>query len=243
VPSKLVYSTSPSTEWQERVIERLSSLSSSRGQALPSSSHTSPHPSFDAGRPALSLNIGTPEHDSSGPRRSRQRRTSSHSPSDSFHSLRSSPIGAGASSSAILGCDAMDEHEKNRNAEEDALVSEVGQLSLNEEREVRFHGQASGLHLLDLKERVDGRNEGGIWRVTPSFRMERLFTHSAESGIFQKPVSGHLYRGLSIQLSSAARKCPSLYQTVRRKRDCWRSTLLMFILHCPFSTNRVSWRN
>jgi hypothetical protein len=57
----------------------------------------------------------------------------------------------------------MDEHEKNRNAEEDALVSEVGQLSLNEEREVRFHGQASGLHLLDLKERVDGRNEGGIW--------------------------------------------------------------------------------
>jgi hypothetical protein len=57
----------------------------------------------------------------------------------------------------------MDEHEKNRNAEEDKLVSEVGQLSLNEERVVRFHGQASGLHLLDVKERVDGRNEGGIW--------------------------------------------------------------------------------
>ncbi|KAH9974092.1 fungal-specific transcription factor domain-containing protein [Lactifluus volemus] len=158
-----IHTTHPSTEWQERVIERLSSLSSSRGQALPSSSHTSPHPSFDAGRPALSLNIGTPEPETSGPPRSRQRRTSSHSPSDSFHSPRSSSTGAGASSSAILGCDAMDEHEKNRNAEEDALVSEVGQLSLNEEREVRFHGQASGLHLLDLKERVDGRNEGGIW--------------------------------------------------------------------------------
>jgi hypothetical protein len=57
----------------------------------------------------------------------------------------------------------MDEHEKGRGAQEDALVSEVGQLSLNEEREVRFHGQASGLHLLDLQERVDGRNEGGIW--------------------------------------------------------------------------------
>ena len=40
-----------------------------------------------------------------------------------------------------------------------------GQLSLNEERGVRFHGQVSGLHLLDLKERVDGRNEGGIWSV------------------------------------------------------------------------------
>jgi hypothetical protein len=36
---------------------------------------------------------------------------------------------------------------------------------LNEEREVRFHGQASGLHLLDVKDRVDGRNEGGIWLV------------------------------------------------------------------------------
>jgi len=60
----------------------------------------------------------------------------------------------------------MDELDKRRSARDDALVSEVGQLSLNEEREVRFHGQASGLHLLDLKERIDGRNEGGIWSVT-----------------------------------------------------------------------------
>jgi hypothetical protein len=161
--SEVVCFTSPSTEWQDRVIGQLSSLALSRGQNLQSSNHTSPQPSFSTDRPALSLNIGHPgSPDSSEPPRSRQRRTSSHSPSDSFHSLRSSPAGAGASS-AVLGSDAMDEHEKNRNAEEDALVSEVGQLSLNEEREVRFHGQASGLHLLDLKERVDGRNEGGIW--------------------------------------------------------------------------------
>jgi hypothetical protein len=60
----------------------------------------------------------------------------------------------------------MDEHEKSRSVEEDALVCEVGHLSLNEEREVRFHGQASGLHLLDVKERTDGRNEGGIWSVS-----------------------------------------------------------------------------
>lgn len=59
----------------------------------------------------------------------------------------------------------MDEHEKICITEENALVSEVGHLSLNEEREVRFHGQASGLHLLDVKDRVDGRNEGGIWLV------------------------------------------------------------------------------
>jgi hypothetical protein len=59
----------------------------------------------------------------------------------------------------------VDEHEKICSTEEDSLVSEVGHLSLNEEREVRFHGQASGLHLLDVKDRVDGRNEGGIWSV------------------------------------------------------------------------------
>jgi hypothetical protein len=64
-----------------------------------------------------------------------------------------------------LGSDAVDEHEKICSTEEDSLVSEVGHLSLNEEREVRFHGQASGLHLLDVKDRVDGRNEGGIWSV------------------------------------------------------------------------------
>lgn len=59
----------------------------------------------------------------------------------------------------------MDEHEKICSTEENALVSQVGHLSLNEEREVRFHGQASGLHLLDVKDRIDGRNEGGIWLV------------------------------------------------------------------------------
>ncbi|KAA1474412.1 hypothetical protein DENSPDRAFT_328671 [Dentipellis sp. KUC8613] len=55
--------------------------------------------------------------------------------------------------------DALDD-----NSEEDELAGEVGQLSLNEEREVRYHGKASGLHLLGVKDRVDGRNEGGIWR-------------------------------------------------------------------------------
>jgi hypothetical protein len=43
------------------------------------------------------------------------------------------------------------------------LAGAVGQLSLNEDEQVRYHGKASGLHLLDCKERVDGRNEGGIW--------------------------------------------------------------------------------
>ena len=48
---------------------------------------------------------------------------------------------------------------------EDELTGAVGQLSLNEDEQVRYHGKASGLYLLGNKERVDRRNEGGIWLV------------------------------------------------------------------------------
>ena len=44
------------------------------------------------------------------------------------------------------------------------LEEAVGQLSMNEDEQVRFHGKASGLHLLAPQERVDGRSEGGIWK-------------------------------------------------------------------------------
>ena len=47
----------------------------------------------------------------------------------------------------------------------DDIMNAVGQLSLNEDEQVRYHGKASGLHLLDGKERIDRRNEGGIWFV------------------------------------------------------------------------------
>jgi hypothetical protein len=50
-------------------------------------------------------------------------------------------------------------------SDEDDIMDAVGQLSLNEDEEVRYHGKASGLHLLGGKERVDLRNEGGIWSV------------------------------------------------------------------------------
>jgi hypothetical protein len=49
--------------------------------------------------------------------------------------------------------------------EEAEFAGAVGQLSLNEEEQVRYHGKASGLYLLENKERLDRRNEGGIWSV------------------------------------------------------------------------------
>lgn len=49
--------------------------------------------------------------------------------------------------------------------DEEGLADAVGQLSLNEYEEVRYHSKVSGLHLLGVKERSDGRSEGGIWYV------------------------------------------------------------------------------
>jgi len=47
---------------------------------------------------------------------------------------------------------------------EDDIAIAIGQLSINEDEQVRYHGKASGLHLLGAQERQDGRSEGGIWR-------------------------------------------------------------------------------
>ncbi|KAG6888743.1 hypothetical protein C0992_007586 [Termitomyces sp. T32_za158] len=47
---------------------------------------------------------------------------------------------------------------------DDELDGAIGELSLNEDEQVRYHGRASGLYLLGKQERVDRRNEGGIWR-------------------------------------------------------------------------------
>ena len=55
--------------------------------------------------------------------------------------------------------------EETEESGEDEMAVAVGQLSLNEDEQVRFHGKASGLHLLGASERVDGRSEGGIWCV------------------------------------------------------------------------------
>jgi hypothetical protein len=39
----------------------------------------------------------------------------------------------------------------------------MGQLSLDDASQIRYHGKASGLHLLGQTQRVDRRAENGIW--------------------------------------------------------------------------------
>ncbi|KDQ57029.1 hypothetical protein JAAARDRAFT_35629 [Jaapia argillacea MUCL 33604] len=43
-----------------------------------------------------------------------------------------------------------------------------GQLSLDENREIRYYGKSSGLHLLGRSHRTDGRNDGGVWKFPTS---------------------------------------------------------------------------
>ena len=47
--------------------------------------------------------------------------------------------------------------------DEDDIEDAMGQLSLNEDEQVRYHGKASGLYLLGYNAREEARNEGGIW--------------------------------------------------------------------------------
>ncbi|KAI0057305.1 hypothetical protein BV25DRAFT_1831290 [Artomyces pyxidatus] len=152
-------SSHPSNEWQDRLSRRLTTLARSRGTSQPPETSSSPRRP-DSDRPSLSLSVQSDSRpisacgrDGDERERRQRRRMSPPSPAGSHRSrsTRSSDPG-----------DMLDEHD--READDDALVSEVGQLSLNEEREVRFHGKASGLHLLGVKDRVDGRSEGGIWR-------------------------------------------------------------------------------
>lgn len=60
--------------------------------------------------------------------------------------------------------DESDDDDSSEGGEDDLAIA-VGQLSLNEDEQLRYHGKASGLHLLGVNEREDGRHEGGIWSV------------------------------------------------------------------------------
>ncbi len=81
-------------------------------------------------------------------------------------------------------------------SDEDDFLGAVGQLSLNEDDEVRYHGKASGLYLLGGTERHDNRNEGGIWSVAfVLFPRECLSLNVCEllTGGFPRPEYGPPY--------------------------------------------------
>ncbi len=71
------------------------------------------------------------------------------------------------------------------------LTISLGQLSINEHEQFRYHGELSGLHILGSHERLDRRNEGGVWRFPavkvfhgPGGSESKSHEHADEDGIF-----------------------------------------------------------
>ena len=79
----------------------------------------------------------------------------------------------------------VSEEDENEIEGEGDLEEAVGQLSLNEDEQIRFHGKASGLHLLAPQERIDGRSEGGIWK----FPKARVWPPLSPSGRAQLAIA------------------------------------------------------
>ena len=177
----LRYPVSPSSE-------------SSQQPARPTLSITQPSGSGNIAGPASAsalLSAGSEQAGEAPFRRQRRRidegddPSHARSPSATSVSGRSrSPALASAKSSAGLSASALLPHRERHSpemrddesvgddetggsepsGEDDELAIEVGQLSLNEDEVVRFHGKVSGLHLLGVTDREDGRHEGGIWK-------------------------------------------------------------------------------
>jgi hypothetical protein len=66
--------------------------------------------------------------------------------------------------------------------ETDSTTQVLGHLSLDEHSEMRYHGNASGLHLLSRNDRTDDRIQSGIWhlpmaRVWPPSK-QTIFPHT-----------------------------------------------------------------
>ncbi|KAH8835572.1 fungal-specific transcription factor domain-containing protein, partial [Flagelloscypha sp. PMI_526] len=61
----------------------------------------------------------------------------------------------------------------------------MGELSLDEQQELRFHGKTSGLHL--IHSRTDSRHEGGIWRL-PMARVWPLSKDSSRLALDEEDV-------------------------------------------------------
>ncbi|EPQ51953.1 hypothetical protein GLOTRDRAFT_65551 [Gloeophyllum trabeum ATCC 11539] len=179
-------STHPSNEWQDQVTAKLHALGRGGGHGHGHSA------SFDESslrderdkRPSLTL---------FPPTSASQQRTSTTSPVDDRRQRRRSrsPASLSSPSPEAYG-DMGSPSQLDESDDEEGLADAVGQLSLNEHEEVRYHSKVSGLHLLGVKERSDGRSEGGIWkfpssRVWPPLPDNRLPTKQEEEFMTRLP--------------------------------------------------------
>ncbi|KJA25236.1 hypothetical protein HYPSUDRAFT_199780 [Hypholoma sublateritium FD-334 SS-4] len=166
----------PSNEWQDRVAALLDAAAAAAHLLSPS---PTPSPSSlshadDDDRMDVRREHTHEDSDSDAPLRRTRRRLRAPSPSRSSlhttHARARSPVALAvqipAADATIATRDGIPTADSDGGGA-DGAAGALGQLSLNEDAQVRFHGTASGLYLLDgigRGGRRAGRNEGGIWR-------------------------------------------------------------------------------
>lgn len=158
---QLISPASPSNEWQDRVAALLASSLRSKQYSRPILSS----PSTPSNLIPLSARRPQTSHLSttSDVRRQRRRVDGDEGPSSRGISLpRTGSTSPGYSPPATGYVSGYMGASTDSDTEED-VVDAVGQLSLNEDEQVRYHGKASGLYLLGINAKAEARNEGGIW--------------------------------------------------------------------------------
>jgi hypothetical protein len=199
-------SLSPSNEWQDRVVNMLNCLPSTQPQ--PPHNYNSPKSEGSEGNISHTSRrqrrrLGTEDHTfraplqaskaefATPPHESRSGTTSWYkSPSPAWgdvgHGSGTFPVSVSAGTTDRRSS-SIDSKALTSDSEEE-LLSAVGQLSMNEDEQIRFHGEASGIYLLGKKERLDQRNEGGIWLVFVFFQYS--MPNFLCAGDFRRHASG-----------------------------------------------------
>ncbi|KAG1871132.1 fungal-specific transcription factor domain-containing protein [Suillus tomentosus] len=116
-----------------------------------------------------------PAHNLSGPPMQQRRRLDVPSTSSGPHQLNWNDM---------YTMDALSESEGTD--ESNVPDTAFGQLSLDENQEVRYHGKVSGLHLLGRSSRLDSRHEGGIWKLP----MARFWPSAKSNAVPVPPAEG-----------------------------------------------------
>ncbi|KAH7101246.1 fungal-specific transcription factor domain-containing protein [Auriculariales sp. MPI-PUGE-AT-0066] len=186
----------PSNEWQDHLASRVSANGRARQSALPplqvdlgsfaaaypesasavdrSTLQSALHPSIDRPPPPLRTadihsGSGTPS-----PRRTRRR-------TDQYSGHRDWSVSPPSAAADEFVHSAYPSTPSDSETGDDDLAGAVGQLSLDDHEQVRFHGKASGLHLLGKGDRRDKRIENGLWRFPPARVWPLAPSHVARS--------------------------------------------------------------
>ncbi|EIW62469.1 uncharacterized protein TRAVEDRAFT_160349 [Trametes versicolor FP-101664 SS1] len=152
----MIQTTRPTLLWQDRLSERL-------GRSFGSGSF-SPQPVPSP--PSITESSSREDPYTSEPPRTKRR-------------IEERPARSVHMSAPYVGGSRMPSQEAPE-GDEDLFdcADAFGNLSINENREVRYHGNASGLQLLAQSERTDGRNIQGIW----NFPMARFWPGPPNDG-------------------------------------------------------------